>query len=275
MKAELCHGDVIWMHRVDANPIWVSNYDIEAGRVEGDRLDWVCQLLDDLEGERAWMSSVTPNHESLIRSCRRQDWLLHAGGHSRQFLSVERDGQIGNPAKVLRFLLLNAHFEYLAPCSCVDNEVTNLFHAGDREVWCDVLVFEILVPLDFILVDRHGHVILEKFKWIPHLSCRLVELKSARCIGNDEVILLERQYILNPKVVPRRISQHEFKFTVLVAEQDFSAVRADKQEVADPGMASVVQTVECCIFFGQSIRPLRPRSVVPQLVILVAVGAED
>ena len=188
---------------------------------------------------------------------------------------MERDGQVGNPAKVLRFLLLNAHLEYLAPCSCVDNEVTNLFHTGDWEVWRAILIFKILVPLDFILVDRHRHVILEKFKWIPHFSRQLVEAKAARCIGNDEVILLERQYILNPKVVPRRISQHEFKFTVLVAKQDLSAVRADKQEVADPGVASVVQTVKCCIFFGQSIRALRPRSVVSQLVVLVAVGAED
>ena len=119
---------------------------------------------------------------------------------------MERDGQVRNPAKVLRFLLLNAHLEYLAPCSCVDNEVTNLFHTSDWEVRRAILIFKILVPLDFILVDRHGHVILEKFKWIPHLSRRLVEAKAARCIGNDEVILLKRQYILNPEVVPRRIS---------------------------------------------------------------------
>ena len=221
------------------------------------------------------MSSVAPYHESLIRGCSGQNWLLHAGGHSRQFLSVERDGQVGDPAKVLRFLLLNAHLEYLAPCSRVDNEVTDLFHASDWEVRCAILLLEILVPLDFVLVDSYGHVILEKFKWISHFSRRLIEAKAARRIGNDEVVLLEGQYILNPKVVPRRISQHEFEFTVLIAEQDFASVRADEQEVADPGMASVVQAVKCCIFFGQGIRALRPRPVVVQLVVLVAVGAED
>ena len=54
------------MHRVDADPIWMSNNDIETRGVEGDGLDRVCQLLDDLEGERAWMGSVAPYHEGLI-----------------------------------------------------------------------------------------------------------------------------------------------------------------------------------------------------------------
>ena len=66
VKAKLRHGDVIRMHRVDADPIWMSNNDIETRGVEGDGLDRVCQLLDDLEGERAWMGSVAPYHESLI-----------------------------------------------------------------------------------------------------------------------------------------------------------------------------------------------------------------
>ena len=66
VKAKLRHGDVIRMYRVDADPIWMSNNDIETRGVEGDGLDRVCQLLDDLEGERAWMGSVAPYHESLI-----------------------------------------------------------------------------------------------------------------------------------------------------------------------------------------------------------------
>ena len=51
MIAELRHGDVIWMYCVDAHSIWMSDNDIEARRVEGNSLDWVCQLLDDLKGK--------------------------------------------------------------------------------------------------------------------------------------------------------------------------------------------------------------------------------
>ena len=40
-------------------------------------------------------------------------------------------------------------------------------------------------------------------------------------------------------------------------------------------MARVVKTVECCIFFCQSVGALRPGSIVSQLIVLVAVLAED
>ena len=61
----------------------------------------------------------------------------------------------------------------------------------------------------------------------------------------------------------------------MIAKQNLSAIRADEQEVADPGMAGVVQTVESCIFFCQSTLFEGPRSVVTQLVVLVAVLAEN
>ena len=91
---ELSDCNIIGVNGVDANSVEVGDYDIEARRVEGHGLDRILELLHDLEGEGTWVSCIAPDHQGLVGGCRRQDWLFHAGGYSRNFLSVERNSQI-------------------------------------------------------------------------------------------------------------------------------------------------------------------------------------
>ena len=93
MIGELSHSYVIRMHSVDTDSVWVRNHNIEARRVEGDRLDLILQLFDDLEGKGAWVRRVAPDHEGLIRSSCRKDRLLHARCYGCHFLAMERNGQ--------------------------------------------------------------------------------------------------------------------------------------------------------------------------------------
>jgi len=89
MDTKLGHSDVVWMDSVDADTIRVCNNDVEARRMEGNRLDWILELFDDLELHRAWVSRVAPDHERLVGGGSCEDWLFHAGGHSREFLPME------------------------------------------------------------------------------------------------------------------------------------------------------------------------------------------
>ena len=64
--------------------------------------------------------------------------------------------------------------------------------------------------------------------------------KATRSIGNDEIILLERQYVQNLEVLAGRVQQTKFEFAVLITKQYFAAICAHQEKIAHPGMASVV-----------------------------------
>ena len=66
MDLELGGGDVIWVHRVDADSVRMSDNDIEARWMEGYSLDRVLELLYDRKWESTWVSRIGPDHQGLI-----------------------------------------------------------------------------------------------------------------------------------------------------------------------------------------------------------------
>lgn len=93
METKLGHSDVIWMDSVDSDAIRVCNNDVEARRMQSDSLDWILELLDDLELHRAWVSRIAPDHECLVSGSSCENRLFHAGGHSSKFRPMERNSE--------------------------------------------------------------------------------------------------------------------------------------------------------------------------------------
>ena len=97
-------------------------------------------------------------------------------------------------------------------------------------------------------------------------------IESTRTIRYHEIFSLDRQHVIDAEVVFRRVYQHELEFTVHVTEEYLSLVSAYEEELAHPGMACVVLTIGCDIFFGQLVKSFRPSTIfLSKLVVLVAI----
>ena len=87
---------------------------IEAARMYCNSLDHIIQSLNDLERKGTWMRRILPDHESLVRCCGDQDWLLHAGGNSGELEPMEWNCQVRDLSELFLLLLLDAHLEDLS-----------------------------------------------------------------------------------------------------------------------------------------------------------------
>ena len=102
------------------------------------------------------MRRILPDHESLIRCCGDQDWLLHAGGNSGELEPMEWNCQVRDLSELLLLLLLDAHLEDLSFTCGVHQEIADLLHARDREVGQGVVrrqrFFQVFVPFSVISI---------------------------------------------------------------------------------------------------------------------------